>query len=169
MSVGVGNGYYDPYYGGYGYRTGYSRYGYPYGFDPYWGWYDGFYYPGTGFYVYDRYRRPYRWTDTHRRYWTDRRERSLASGFREIGNNWSDFDARRTTTTVRQIERSVDRPARIERRVDRPTRVERREARSERGAVRLERQSAREQRKSEARSERATRTSGRGREHRHEQ
>ena len=40
-------------YGGYG--------GYGYG-SPYYGWNDGFYYPGTGYYVYDRDRRPHRWT-----------------------------------------------------------------------------------------------------------
>jgi hypothetical protein len=58
VSVGVGNaGYYDPYYNdgyGYGYDAGYSGYGYPgYGFAyaPYWGWNDGFYYPGTGYCV----------------------------------------------------------------------------------------------------------------------
>src|SRR5687767_10969769 len=71
VSVGYGSGY-SPYYGyGYGYpRYGYSRLGY--GYSPYWGWYDSFYYPGTGYYVYDRYRRPHRWSDSHRRYWTDR-------------------------------------------------------------------------------------------------
>ncbi|MEA3040564.1 MAG: hypothetical protein QOC65_53, partial [Sphingomonadales bacterium] len=66
-SVGYG-GYCDPYYddcyGGGGY----------YG-DPWYGWYDGYYYPGFGFYIYDQYRRPYRWDDHHRRYWESRRGR----------------------------------------------------------------------------------------------
>lgn len=68
VSVGYGNGYYSPYYG-----SGYygSRYGYGYGY-PY-GWYNGFYYPGTGFYVYDRYNRPHRWTRSQQRYWQNRR------------------------------------------------------------------------------------------------
>ncbi|WP_298668278.1 hypothetical protein [uncultured Sphingomonas sp.] len=57
MSVGYGvPGYYD----GYGYGDGY------------WGWYGDYYYPGTGVYVYDRYRRPYRWNDDQRRYWQGR-------------------------------------------------------------------------------------------------
>ena len=60
MGVGYGNGYdpygyedryYDPYgYNSYGYSPyGYSRYGSPYA-----GWYNGYYYPGSGSYVYDR-------------------------------------------------------------------------------------------------------------------
>lgn len=70
VSVGYGSGgyyddYYDPYYGN-GYYS--SAYG-----DPYWGWYGDYYYPGTGYYVYDRYRRPYRWNDSQRRYWESRR------------------------------------------------------------------------------------------------
>jgi hypothetical protein len=63
VSVGTGyygGGYYDPYYG-----SGY----YPGGY----GWYDGFYYPGSGYYVYDRGGRRQRWTDTQRRYWEARR------------------------------------------------------------------------------------------------
>lgn len=90
VSVGVGNGYgyNDPYYRGYspyGSRYG-SRYGsgYGYGYSPY-GWYDGYYYPGSGHYVYDRYRNPYYWSDGHRRYWTVRqRDPSV----REV---WTDF------------------------------------------------------------------------------
>ena len=104
VSVGVGNGgYYDDYYGGYGYG-GYPRYGYGYGAgypamatamaQPYWGWYDDFYYPGTGYYVYDRYRRPHRWTDAQRRYWEARRERAVAQHYSKpvvIRENWNDF------------------------------------------------------------------------------
>lgn len=161
VSVGIGSGgYYDPYYGGYGYGAGYSRYGYGYGAGyPYYGWYDGFYYPGSGFYVYDRYRRAHRWNDRHRRYWTDRRERSLASGFRGIATNWSEFNNSGSTSSVR----SVDRRVRVEQRGDRPSRIERRNARSERGAVRLKSQSARSERGSEARSTRESRSNGRGR------
>ena len=54
VSVGSGyyggGGYYDPYYGPGYYQPGlYS------------GWYDGFYYPGSGYYVYDRGGRRSRW------------------------------------------------------------------------------------------------------------
>ena len=72
LSVGYGssyygNGYYSPYYGtGYGYGGYGSGYGYPYG------WNNGFYYPGTGFYVYDRYNRRHRWSQSQQRYWQQR-------------------------------------------------------------------------------------------------
>src|SRR4051794_19873007 len=46
-----GYGYGSPYYGGYGYGSPY-------------GWYDNYYYPGTGIYVYDSYRRPRLMTST---------------------------------------------------------------------------------------------------------
>jgi len=149
VSVGLGNsGYYDPYYGsGYGYGAGYPGYGYGYGFDPYWGWNDGFYYPGTGYYVYDTYRRPFRWTDAQRRYWTQRRERTLASGFRQIATNWSEFE--RSNVSGQQIVRSVDRPVRIERSVERPARFDR----SNR-AMRIERKAERSETQSSVRSQR---------------
>jgi hypothetical protein len=71
--IGYGAGYYDDYYDGYGYGGGYG-YGYP----SYYGWFDGFYYPGIGIYVYDRSGHRHRWSDRHRRYWEGRR-----------GSNWS--------------------------------------------------------------------------------
>jgi hypothetical protein len=85
VSVGYGRGgYYDPYYDDY--------WGY-YASSPYWGWYGDYYYPGTGIYVYDRYRRPYRWNDDIRIYWTQRRDywdgRDRRGDYRE---NWRDFD-----------------------------------------------------------------------------
>lgn len=57
LGMGVGTGY------GYGYDDygyGYDRYGYgysPYGYNSYgspYGWYNGYYYPGSGGWVYDR-------------------------------------------------------------------------------------------------------------------
>ena len=67
------SGSYNPYYGSSYYRS------------PYYGWYDGFYYPGAGSYVYDRggVRRP--WNDRHRSYWEARR------GGRPGVANWSSF------------------------------------------------------------------------------
>jgi hypothetical protein len=41
---------------------------------PYCGWYDGFFYPGTGIYVYDHDRRPHVWSDGQQNYWSGRRE-----------------------------------------------------------------------------------------------
>lgn len=73
---GYGDGYYGAGYDGYGY-------GYPSGF----GWYNDFYYPGSGIYVYDQYRRPYRWNDSQRRYWEGRR--GSYRGDRD--GNWAGF------------------------------------------------------------------------------
>jgi hypothetical protein len=168
VSVGVSSGYYDPYYSGYGYGGygyGYPRYGYGYGYgiNPYWGWYDGFYYPGTGFYIYDRYRRKHRWSDHHRRYWTDRRERAVRSSTTTqpvvIRENWGDFSRDRRTIRRETTQGSVGNPARVERvnrsvRAERPARVER----SPR-ATASERASARSERRSQSRSERGSRGS----------
>lgn len=89
VSVGYGAGYYDDGYGyydgGYGYYPGYD---YAFG-SPYWGWYGDFYYPGTGIYVYDRYRRPFRWNDRQRSYWeTRRRDWRGRDGYRDNWNGW---------------------------------------------------------------------------------
>jgi hypothetical protein len=81
---GYGMGY-GGYYGDYAYGGPY--YDYTYG-APYFGWYDDFYYPGTGVFVYDTYRRPHRWTDRQRSYWTGRRQ---AMGSRTVTTNWSGF------------------------------------------------------------------------------
>lgn len=120
-SVGVGSRYYDPYYdrgyspyygGGYGnygygnygnYGSRYGNYGSPYG-----GWYQGYYYPGTGVYVYDRQRRSYRLSNAQRRYWEQQRVLRRADP--------------RVRENVRQYrgERRDDRRAyRVERRDDR--------------------------------------------------
>ena len=80
-SVGVGSGYYG---GGYGYNGGYAPYGAygsyggygsPYGSygSPYGGWNGGYYYPGTGAYVYDQQRRRYPISTAQRRYWEQQR------------------------------------------------------------------------------------------------
>ena len=94
VSVSYGDRYYDPYYRGYG-----SSYGY--GYAPY-GWHNGFYYPGAGYYVYDRYRNPYYWNDYQRRYWTVRQKNPSV---REV---WTDFvrdRATRSGTTTTQTQR----------------------------------------------------------------
>jgi hypothetical protein len=113
--LGVGLGYGDPYgygygpYGGYGYDPydygygGYGSYGYgsPY-FGGYYGspfgWYDNYYYPGTGYYVYDTYRRPHVWSDAQRRYWSQRMQSSRTAGTTTTTvvtrPNWSGFSRR---------------------------------------------------------------------------
>ena len=145
VSLGVGNGYYGSQYGygygggypgyGYGYGAGYPGYGYGagypgygYGYAPYWGWNDDFYYPGTGYYVYDIYRRPHRWTDAQRRYWNALRERALSSSTDSqpvvIRENWDDFSRDRSAVRPSRVDRDVDQTVRIER-SSRPVRVER--------------------------------------------
>ena len=122
VSIGYGNnGYYDPYYSRYG-----SRYA---GYSPY-GWYDGFYYPGAGYYVYDQYRNPYYWNDYQRRYWTVRQK---DPSVREV---WTDFvrkHAGTTSGTASQMQRvttnNVERIRQVER--VRSNRAESRSARAE--------------------------------------
>lgn len=80
VSAGYGGYYGDPYFDGYG--PGYASYG---GLG--YGWYNGFYYPGTGYYVYDRHRRPFRWNDGQRRYWQGR----PGYGNPQVRDNWRDF------------------------------------------------------------------------------
>jgi hypothetical protein len=132
VSVGLGSGgyYNDPWCGGYGYGS------------PYWGWYDSFYYPGSGFYVYDRYRRPYYWNDRYRRYWTERRETwERRSGRRSLQQaTWEGFRENRAarTATVRSQQRvDVDAApaARVERR-SRPQRAATPSSREDRPARR---------------------------------
>ena len=66
---------------------GYSRVSLGYGsaYRPYYGWYDGYYYPGTGYYIYDRSGSRYRWSDRYRNYWESRRP---SRGYRD---NWSEY------------------------------------------------------------------------------
>ncbi len=67
-----GGGYYDDFYGP-------AYYG-PGSFGPGFGWYGDYYYPGSGFYVYDRGGRRHRWNNDQRRYWESRRG--------ERGDHW---------------------------------------------------------------------------------
>lgn len=77
----------DDYYGGYG--GGYYGGGYYGSAAPYYGWYGDYYYPGTGVYVYDRYRVARRWSDADRAYWQGRRSGWRGGQFRD---NWRGFN-----------------------------------------------------------------------------
>jgi hypothetical protein len=48
-------------------NTGFLNYGFS---SPYCGWYDGYFYPGSGNYVYDRYRNRHAWTGPQQQHWT---------------------------------------------------------------------------------------------------
>lgn len=90
LSVGYGTAGYG--YDGYGYDGGYGGV-YGYGYPSYSGWYSNYYYPGTGVYVYDQYRRPYRWNNDQQRYWQNRR--GTYRGDRDgIRDNWGAFTRR---------------------------------------------------------------------------
>ena len=97
IGIGYGGGYggyggYGSYYGGYPYG-GYG--GYYGGYDPF-GWYGDYYYPGTGIYVYDRYRTRHLWNDDQRRYWENRRSRwQSRGGTASTTQNWSGWDRSR--------------------------------------------------------------------------
>lgn len=79
VSVGYGDTW-DPYYGGFA-------------ADPYWGWYGDYYYPGTGYYVYDRGNRRHRWDGPTRNYWQGRAQpwrganRDMRPVWRDYGGN----------------------------------------------------------------------------------
>jgi hypothetical protein len=76
----------------YGYSSvGYSAGIYDGGFgDPYWGWYDDYYYPGTGVYVYDSGRRRHRWNEVQRSYWQQRHQGWRGDRGR-MRADWRDF------------------------------------------------------------------------------
>lgn len=99
---GYGYGYGNP-YGGYGgYGSYYGGYGYPYG------WHNGYYYPGTGYYVYDRDRKRRVWSDAERRHWREVIERiknrsgtssTTATASIAPRENWSGFKRTRTRSS----------------------------------------------------------------------
>lgn len=123
--VGVGVGYGSPYYGGYGNYGGYGGYG-GYGYDPYagygsygsyggysspyGGWYQNYYYPGTGTYVYDRQRRRYPISDAQRRYW--QQQRAIRANNPAVRENIRQYRVeRRDDRRDYRVERREDRAA----------------------------------------------------------
>ena len=175
IGVGYGNagyGYGSPYgygYGspyGYGYGSPYGyRYGSPYGYAgyPYFGWYDGFYYPGTGYWVYDPYGNPRPITEKQKSYWGSLLEKARAArgtqATSEIRENWSGFSQQAATASTAEQQKSLNTirrrfeaqrkaeagQAQIERRQVRAQQrqqqlVERQQVRAERQQVRAERQ-----------------------------
>jgi hypothetical protein len=101
---GYGYGGVDIGYGGYNSYYDDDYYGY-YSSQPYWGWYNGYYYPGTGVYVYDRYNRRIPWNAYQRSYWLGRQNywrarpdwsnrgfRDNWRGYRQDGRQWQGRD-----------------------------------------------------------------------------
>ena len=117
------------YGGGYGMASA-GYYGDPYYDDGYYGWYDNFYYPGTGYYVYDRQRRAHRWNDRQRQYWQARR--AAIRDQRNIRANWNRWE--------RRAERRRD--ARQHQRAERRRDYRQRQRAERRREVRQERRAA---------------------------
>ena len=69
-------------------------------YSPYYGWYDNFYYPGTGAYVWDRSGYRHAWSDRQRTYWTARR-----AGHRAYRDHWNDYRYERRGDYVRRDQR----------------------------------------------------------------
>lgn len=156
IGVGVGSGYggyggygYDPYYAGYGYRSAY-------GYNPY-GWYNGYYYPGNGGWVYDRDRNKREMTPAERAYWEARLREHFRNKYGDaVGSrtaaqtkeNWSGFakpDATANAGTTapanaRADQRSVRQIVEARRQAQAERQQTQREARSERQQARSERQ-----------------------------
>lgn len=148
-----GSGYGSPYYSSYGYGSpyygaGYGSpygYGYGYGYQPtYYGWHNDYYYPGTGYYVYGRDGKRWKWSETQRRYWEARR----------VANPTDNWDGYRRQGT--RGDRVVTRPVADTRVVNatRPRSVERETVRQSARADRVERQQTRRSTQSERRAER---------------
>lgn len=130
VGLGYGSGYggYGGYYGGgysnygYGYNSPYggyygSSYGYPGYSSPYYGWYDNYYYPGTGYYVYDSARNPYPMSTTQRTYWSQRSpalrtNNTTTTRAPRVQPNWSAFRAQnQANRDARQAARDARRAA----------------------------------------------------------
>jgi hypothetical protein len=94
-SVSMGYGDWDPYYGGFS-------------ADPYWGWYGDYYYPGTGYYVYDRSHRRHRWNDSQRGYWQGRSQ-NWHNAHRDMRPMWRDYRGARGNNRSGRGSRDGDR------------------------------------------------------------
>lgn len=169
VGVGVSSGYggYGNYgYGGYGYDPYYAGYGYgsPYGYDHY-GWYNGYYYPGSGYWVYDRKKNRRPLTAAERAYWNERikermRDRRGLNGTTSTAaasENWTGFDRPATTTATGTVDRNQARAQLRQRALEQ--RAARQQVQSESRQLRSERQEARQEAASERRESRRVRRS----------
>ncbi len=178
-SVGVSVGYGSPY--GYGYGSPYG-YGSRYAGYPYYGWYDGYYYPGSGYWVYDPWGHRHPITKKQNAYWSNvlKKVRAERGANVALAENFSGFEAqakapatveqRRSLESIRQrvaAQRAQDaaaQPRSIDQRQPRTERqqqlrVERQRAQAERQQARSERRETIRQRVIERRQSRDTGTS----------
>ena len=104
-SVGVGVGYGSGYggYGGYGYGSPY------YASYPYYGWNDGFYYPGAGYWLYDPWGHRHPITKRQSDYWRNMLEKFReARGNVELKENFSGFEAQARAPATAEQQRSLE-------------------------------------------------------------
>ena len=147
--VGVGVGYGSPY--GYGYGSGYGSpyYGNYYGGYPYFGWYDGFYYPGAGYWVYDPYGHRFPINERQSHYWSNMLEKFRhargAESTAAVKENFAGFRAKaRAGATIPGVD--LNAAAQAEQRSLRQMQVERQQ---QLRSARQEEQSQRAQARSE--------------------
>lgn len=161
IGVGVGNPYgygsygNDPYYSGYGYSSGYGS---GYGYNPY-GWYDGYYYPGTGYWVYDPDGNPRPITERQSSYWGSVikkiREARGVEGTAQAKPNWSGFRQRGQVPveTVTRVDAGGTATATADQGSLRQISEARRQARIERQQVQAQREQVRSERQESVREQ----------------
>jgi hypothetical protein len=165
IGVGVGSspygyGYGSPY--GYGYGSPYGSY---YAGYPYYGWYDGFYYPGSGYWIYDPDGNQFPITERQANYWTNVRKKFQeargTTATADLKPNFSAFSAKaRAGATIRGVDLNAQadqRSLQQIRDVRRQARIERQQAQSE---ARSERQQSVRQIIQERRETRRARRGG---------
>lgn len=135
LGLGACSGY-DRGYGYGGVSVGYASSGH-YGdyYGPSYGWYKGYYYPGSGFLVYDRGGKSYRWNGAQQRYWEGRsyalRDREDLRDYR--GFRRDSVDDRRAFVDERRDDRRAVRRGEVTREAFRADReADRRAFRGER-------------------------------------
>ena len=170
VGVGIGSQYGNPYgYSPYGYGYG-SPYGSYYGGYPYFGWHNGFYYPGSGYWVYDPDGHPSPITEDQRNYWSNMlakfREKRGANA--EAKANFSGFRSRaRAGATIAGVDLNAQAQADQGsldqvRQARRQARIERQQAQAERSQARSERQESMREVMQERRESRRARRDGGG-------
>jgi hypothetical protein len=138
-------------YDGYGYGGGYYRGGYALSDGgPFYGWYDDYYYPGSGHYIYDRRGHRRAMNQAQRRYWLSRAQNR--EDRQQIRQNYREFRSEQRGDRARfRAERQANREALRSGQIDRQQ--FRAERRSDRRAFRQERRSnARELRRENRRA-----------------
>lgn len=168
-SIGVGIGSGSPYYGyGYGSPYGYG-YGGPYGYNspyfgygsyPYFGWYDGFYYPGAGYWVYDPWGRQFPINTRQSNYWAE-----MLKKFREergkdaaVTQNFAGFRTKaKEGATIKGVDLDAVERAQVRRvrEIRRQAVTERQQPQAEQRSAQAEQRAARAEQRAEQRAARA--------------